>query len=516
MIRKIIILDGYTDEPAGLGVPPYINVYPRLIAGTAWSISRDIIVRYWTIDEVRVDMDKFVREALSSDLIFFIAGAEVPGRYIGGKPITLEEIERICFLLKEKDKILIGPGARYGLGLGGGTLAVERKKMKMLFTEVVYGDIEIYLHDLLLHGWEKAEPWRLRENYSLADKAFIKGAKIITQHPNHGWNLVVEIETFRGCPRHITGGCSFCIEPRYGKPLMRDQKSIVAEVEALYRYGARHFRLGRQPDILVYGSKEIGEKEFPKPRPSELEKLFYGIRNNAPGLRVLHIDNVNPGTIVFNPEEAIEALKIIVKYHTPGDVAALGIESFDPKVVKQNNLKVMPDEALEAIRIINKVGRIRGWNGLPHLLPGINLLYGLPGETKETYRINLEYLKKILKENLLVRRVNIRMVTVLENTPLWIRRDSVARIISRHRMIYRSHRNRVMNELDKPMLTRIVPPGTLLRYLYTESYLDGFTVARMPGSYPILVKIHGKRELKKIVDVRIKHVSSKSVTGVVA
>ncbi len=32
-MEKITILDCYTDEPAGLGVPPYLGTYPRYLAG---------------------------------------------------------------------------------------------------------------------------------------------------------------------------------------------------------------------------------------------------------------------------------------------------------------------------------------------------------------------------------------------------------------------------------------------------------------------------------------------------
>ena len=43
------ILDCYTDEPAGLGVPPYLGTYPRYIAGYL-----DIIPYYITIDDLRL------------------------------------------------------------------------------------------------------------------------------------------------------------------------------------------------------------------------------------------------------------------------------------------------------------------------------------------------------------------------------------------------------------------------------------------------------------------------------
>ncbi len=512
-VDKVIILDGYTDEPAGLGVPPYINTYPRLVAGVVWLKNKSATVRYWTIDQARADMSRFLDEARRADLVVVIAGSEVPGKYIGGMPISAEELERIAILLRDTRKILVGPAARYGLASGGGSIAVEPSKLKYFFDEVVSGDVEEYLNELLEHGFEKANPWILRENYELANKAFVMGARIVQEHPCYGGNLIVEIETYRGCARWITGGCSFCIEPRYGRPIMRDTEAIIKEVEVLYKLGVRHIRLGKQPDILVYMARGIGEEEFPKPNVEALEKLFKGIRLVAPGLVTLHIDNVNPGTIAKHPDESTKALKVIVKYNTPGDVAALGIESFDSRVIKLNNLKAQPEESLEAIKIINRVGSVRGWNSLPYLLPGINLLYGLLGETKETYAINEEYLKRILEENLLVRRVNIRQVAVLAGTPLWLKKSEVQRTLRKHKKIFHAHRIRVMRFFDRVMLSKIVPEGTLLYYLYTEKHVKSFTIARFPGSYPIAVKIPGKHALGKFVTVRVVKHASKSVLG---
>ena len=43
------IVDCYTDEPAGLGVPPYLGTYPRYVAGY---LNED--VTYLTIDDLRL------------------------------------------------------------------------------------------------------------------------------------------------------------------------------------------------------------------------------------------------------------------------------------------------------------------------------------------------------------------------------------------------------------------------------------------------------------------------------
>ena len=50
---KLSILDGYTDEPTCLGVPPYISPYPRYIAGAIRTHNKSIDICYITIDQLR-------------------------------------------------------------------------------------------------------------------------------------------------------------------------------------------------------------------------------------------------------------------------------------------------------------------------------------------------------------------------------------------------------------------------------------------------------------------------------
>ncbi|MDP3563793.1 MAG: radical SAM protein, partial [Methanoregula sp.] len=48
-----VILDGYVDEPACLGVPPYVSPYIRTVAGAL--IAHGYTVQYLTIDQLRLD-----------------------------------------------------------------------------------------------------------------------------------------------------------------------------------------------------------------------------------------------------------------------------------------------------------------------------------------------------------------------------------------------------------------------------------------------------------------------------
>ena len=141
----------------------------------------------------------------------------------------------------------------------------------------------------------------------------MKGAAVVTQHPFFPQYLITEIETYRGCPRSIVGGCSFCSEPSKGLPSFRTSEDICAEVAALYKAGVRHLRIGNQPCIFSYMAKGAGEVEFPQPNPEALEQLFHGIRTAAPDLKTLHIDNANPGVIARYPEECRRIAKSIIQ-----------------------------------------------------------------------------------------------------------------------------------------------------------------------------------------------------------
>jgi len=472
---RVLIIDGYNDEPGGLGVPPYIDVYPRLVSGAIWLARRDARIDYVTVDQFRKWERIWLQRSRKYDYVVVIAGVVVPGKYIGGTPASPEELVRWARSIKGPTLILVGPAARWGIGLSGGGPSYPPWVFKKEgFHVLVKGDPEEFFYSLALNGLEKADPHRIRHDYKLYDKAIRLGARIVMQHPRLGRGLIAEIETYRGCARWITGGCSFCVEPLRGRPITRDPEGILGEVESLYIHGVRAFRLGRQADILVYGSKDLGVEEWPKPDPSALRRLFQGIRNVAPNLEVLHIDNVNPGTIARHIKEAEEALKIIVKYHTEGDVAAMGVETADEKVSRLNNLNTTPEEALLAIRMVNKIGNIRGRGGLPHLLPGINFILGLPGETRETYYKNKLFLEKILNEGLLVRRVNVRRLLVLPLTRVSRMKHGVRSRLEKHA---KSFRFWVRNKFEKVMIRRIAPPGTILYNLWVEDCHRGVCYA---------------------------------------
>ncbi|MDS0473453.1 radical SAM protein [Natrinema sp. 1APR25-10V2] len=507
---SVTIVDGYVDEPAHFGVPPYISTYPRYVAGALVDagVPREGIT-YHTIDRLRDEPD-YWRDVDEADLMIYLGGMTVPGKYVGGTPAEPDEVRKLAWTADGTS--LMGGPVKFGVG-DENAGATETERQDLDFDFVAKGDVEAAVYDLVESGLEGFNN-RMRDIDEVSRWAR-EGAFVVEQHPNHPDHLIAELETSRGCAYR----CSFCTEPLYGNPSFRPPPTVVGEVDALSDHGVRHFRLGRQADILAYG----GDGEAPN--PDALRQLYSGIREVAPDLETLHLDNMNPITIVEWPEASREGIRIIAEHNTPGDTAAFGLESADPVVQEENNLNVTAEECFEAVRIVNEEA---GWRPgeepadaptfgddaprrLPKLLPGINLLHGLKGEREETYERNRQFLQRVYDEGYMLRRINIRQVMAFDGTEM---SDTGAEIANEHKKLFKRYKKRVREEIDNPMLERVAPPGTVLPDVHLEYHQDGRTFGRQLGTYPLLVGIPGERELGRTIDAAVVDHGYRSVTAV--
>ena len=491
MTSDAVILDGYIDEPACLGVPPYIAPQVRSVAGVL--LARGFQVTYHTIDQLRQD-PSLLLSLDRAGLVVMVAGVTVPGKYLAGTPATLGEIEQIGSTLRHPETLLGGP-ILFGFSPRGGTKALQRDIAG--FPVLLEGSPAAALDSFLSGGEPRSEG-----DYRRLGEWLVEGAPVIRDHPSFP-HLMCELETATGCSRSISGGCSFCTEPFYGPPRFRTVEEIASEVAALSANGARHYRLGRQPDLLAYG---VTGGEFPRPDPELLRALFTGIRQAAPDLLTLHIDNVNPGTIARHEDASREALRAIVEGHTPGDVAAFGMETADPVVVKANNLKATPDQVMQAIRVVNEEGGMRR-EGIPELLPGLNFVIGLAGETEETFALNERFLAGVLSGGLLVRRVNIRRLMAFPGT-----RAYEENTLGRHDRLFRRFKEKVRKDFDHPMIARIFPLGTILRRVIVEA-TGRVSFGRQMGSYPVLVGIPIQVPVRTVLDTVVVDWGMRSITA---
>ncbi|MFH0815452.1 MAG: radical SAM protein [Methanobacteriota archaeon] len=471
MPSKAVLLDGYVDEPAMLGVPPYLSPLARYTYGALLDSGWE--AEYLTIDQFRAGV-----RLPKAELLAVVKGAIVPGKYLRGMPMSDREAGIIARAF-QGTKVIGGAAVRFAKGdevFDGYDLAA-RKDLDALVWDVASGKAP-------KDRWRKPGEWA---RWALA------GAGLASKHPDFPQPLVTEVDTSRGCARYFCGGCSFCSEPSYGKPYFRPPEEIVSEVEALSKTGVENFRLGGQACIYSYMADGIGKTETPRPNVRALRGLFEGIRRVAPNLKILHLDNANPAVMAANPEESRAVTEILVKHCTSGNVLALGMESADPAVIEANNLNATSEQVLFAVRLLNEIGGARRANGLPELLPGINILSGLDGETKSTFGLNYRFLKGILADGRMLRRINIRQVAPR------VRRFETRR----HYGDFRRFKERVRREIDEPMLARVAPNGTVLHGVFVEIHIGGASFGRQPGSYPILCEFPYKRDLDSFVDALV-------------
>ncbi len=475
---RVTILDGYIDEPSRLGVPPFISPYPRYAAGAAIAAGRE--PEYLTIDHWRSGRRP------TGELLFVISGAQVPGKYLRTMPMSGKELNSVLehrdvethvWHSAEPSEIRSAGNGRHWWGC----------------------DPDALFFDLLTSG----RPSKRRRTPEEWNKWSVLGAPLVKSHQDFPQPLICEIDMSYGCPHFMNGGCSFCTEPLFGMPVYRDEDSVVSEVKALLKAGCTNFRLGGQSCILSYKAIGVGETARPKPNVTAMTKLFRGL-SGLNGISVLHTDNADPAIISSHPNESERILEMLVGTCTSGNILSLGLESADPAVAGANNLNSTPEEAFAAVGLINKVGRESGPTGLPNLLPGLNFIAGLVGETPETFELNKAFLDKVTAEGLALRRINIRQVASVRRK---FRKEG-------HKKDYIRFKEYVRENIDPVMLGRVAPPGTVMRNLFTEVRIGKLTFSRQIGTYPLLVGIPQDVGLGRFLDARVTALGSRSLTAV--
>jgi radical SAM superfamily enzyme with C-terminal helix-hairpin-helix motif len=481
---KALIVDGYIDEPAAFGVPPYISPKIRVVAGAFFL--KGVDVDYLTIDSVR-EGDLWSR-CLDYDYLVIHGGTTTPGRYLGGTPISSTEVSRLLNLCDGPVRIVAGPIVSAGYTLRGGTTAFnpdfseaehllkdERELLKIL--------------DLRLGG----------ARYDVLNPLYSAGAEVIKQHPSYP-DVMVEFDISSGCER-IDGFCSFCTESLlYGNFLWRDMEGIEGELKALKEVGVKALRFGRSANVTAYGYDRVLDRLD----PGAIERLFSTTRDILDP-EVLHIDNGNPIFITHHEREARKALESIVRYNTCGDTISFGVESFDTRVRELNNLGGSVEEIYRAIELVNEIGGQRV-DGIPKLLPGVNLLYGLPGHSSASYKIDFEELAAILDSGLVLRRINIRQVMIFPGTPL----SRMEKPKVDHRL-YEKHRQKIRTEIDYQMLKKVFPVGSIIKGVIPAFNEGQIFFGRPLGTYPILVG--SPVSFKEKTDIVVIDHGMRSITG---
>jgi len=521
-----LVLDGYEDEPAAFGVPNYVGFHIRYICGVLES--RGIQYTYMTVDEWRLRFksrlsDPGERDSVRNELeglsgAVLLAGAVVPGKYVRGTPISLRETNSFLSSIPANTPVLCGGWAiRHWRGDGWTPLRQN------LFITVQDTDATLEYH-LSTGLWSNRR--RTPEQWS---KWALLGAssKAVTQHPDlvsptgGQGPLMYEVELYQGCVR-FKRGCKFCIEPKKGLPLWRSESDVVDEITMAMDSGVRNVRVGGATDIYTYRAEGVEDLEYPIPNPDPISRVLSEIREDE-RLEILHVDNANPSIIAENIEPSIEITKSLVENLSDGAVLSFGLESADPEVHEKNWLNCNTDQLMTAIRHINEFGTARGPRGLPQLLPGLNFIAGLKGEKDDSYGMNMDLLRRIKSQGLLLRRINIRQVEGRGFQEV-------------SEPAFRNFKSEVRDEIDQPMLKEMLPIGTTLRGVWWESNRNrirlpehvtdpkhrdpsihgssGVSFGRQMGAYPILIGTPYLIPLETSSDVIVTGHGKRSISAV--
>ncbi|GHV57740.1 hypothetical protein FACS1894216_22300 [Synergistales bacterium] len=130
---------------------------------------------------------------------------------------------------------------------------------------------------------------------------------------------------------------------------------------------------------------------------------------------------------------------------------------------------------------------------MPSLLPGINFLFGLAGETRESLELNRDFLLKLMDEGLSARRINIRRAILFKGSELERRLSGGTGKKAEKNGIkdrdYMKWKDWVREEIDPVMLERVAPNGTIIRNIIAEERKGNIVFGRPLGSYPPLVGV---------------------------
>lgn len=104
---------------------------------------------------------------------------------------------------------------------------------------------------------------------------------------------------------------------------------------------------------------------------------------------------------------------------------------------------------------------------------------------------------------MLLRRINIRQVVDLKGNSIKI-----------DKTYFKKFKRIVNNEINRPMLQKLLPYGSVLKNVYLEINVGNSTYGRQIGSYPILIYLPYKTSINKFVDVRIYDHGYRSVSAI--
>ena len=106
--------------------------------------------------------------------------------------------------------------------------------------------------------------------------------------------------------------------------------------------------------------------------------------------------------------------------------------------------------------------------------------------------------------------MNIRQIIPIPGTPAY---DIGKKIIKKHKTEFKIFKKIVKENIEKPILKKMLPLGNIIYDVYTELHIGNITFGRQMGSYPLLIGIPGKHPLYQKINVKLIDYGFRSITA---
>jgi radical SAM superfamily enzyme with C-terminal helix-hairpin-helix motif len=88
------------------------------------------------------------------------------------------------------------------------------------------------------------------------------------------------------------------------------------------------------------------------------------------------------------------------------------------------------------------------------------------------------------------------------------------KFIRKNKKYYWKWRNDIRQNIDVPLLKKLIPIDSILKNVRMEIYDGNTTFGRQLGTYPLIIGIKGRLELNKEYNIKVIAHMLRSITGI--
>lgn len=344
---------------------------------------------------------------------------------------------------------------------------VERIKSKYKHVDMIFGTHSLHRFPQIMYSAMRQRVVDVEDvdGYVAEDISHLRGS-----------NVVASVSVMYGCNNF----CSYCIVPYVrGRERSRSHQDIMAEVEGLASMGYKEITLVGQ-NVNSYG-KDCGEIDF-----ADLLKMV----STVDGIERIRFVSVHPKDITDKLiAEMASNPKVCRQLHVP-------LQSGSTKVLKDMNRKYSKEQYLA---LIDKIK-----TAMPDIALSSDIIVGFPTETNEDFEDTLDVVKKVGYDMLYTFIYSKRKGTPAAEMEFALNEEEIK---ANFDCLVKTQAE-ILHEKNMKLKDKVVKILVEGKSRTDENMLTGRTTENKIVNFP-----GDKENIGKIVDVKITHVQTWSLTG---